>query len=293
MHREKNLFLILSGFIGFSSSFLFVQLFILSSLPHVPAIHISPYESSLSAQSLRNTHDTPGIEEAPEILPSQPDKPSIPTIVDKKPLTNNCQKPDKTYEDYSLLNLGQEVALPDPTYVPSQLIVLAKNITKYPNTCLEEEASDELMTMIADAKKEKLDIRVSSAFRSYDTQKFLLERNIKSGNKDATRRIAKPGHSEHQLGLAVDLTSSSINNSSSTTTFSSTKEYEWLKKNSSKYGFIESYPEGKEKITGYMYESWHYRYVGPENAAAITTSKQTVNEYLKDQIDQKEKENAL
>jgi len=190
-----------------------------------------------------------------------------------------CPKPEKEYPDYSYLDVGQTIAIPDVTYIPSDLTLLDKNITTIP-VCLKKEAGDALTTMIANAKKDGYNIKVSSGFRSYTTQKTILANAIKNGNKNASIAIAKPGHSEHQLGVAVDLTGSSINNASATTKFEDTPEATWLEKNAPLYGFMQSYPEDKEDITGYMYEAWHYRYVGIENAKEITKNDQTINEYL-------------
>lgn len=200
---------------------------------------------------------------------------------EEKPVPNPCPVPDKKYPDYSYLDVGQDVAIPDEHYIPSDLKLLDKKITTIP-VCIKEEAAEAITKMITKAKTEGVRIKVSSGFRDYATQKSILERNIAEGNKNATIAVAKPGHSEHQLGVAVDLTGSSIDNMSATTRFKGTVEDKWLRKNAYLYGFSESYPEDKEDITGYMYEAWHYRYVGIENAKAIKESGQTVNEYLKE-----------
>ena len=147
--------------------------------------------------------------------------------------------------------------------------------------CLKKDVGDAIVQLINDAEKDGYMMKVSSGFRSYTTQKSILESNIKNGNKNATIAIAKPGYSEHQLGVAVDLTGSSIQNISATIKFQDSIEDAWLEKNASNYGFIESYPEDKETITGYMYEAWHYRYVGINNAKEIIKNNQTVNEFLK------------
>ena len=86
---------------------------------------------------------------------------------------------------------------------------------------------------------------------------------------------ARPGHSEHQTGLAIDLAAfnSNLNN------FEETKEYEWVKDNAHLYGFILRYPKGKEHITGYMFEPWHYRYVGTKVAKEIYEMDITFDEY--------------
>lgn len=190
-----------------------------------------------------------------------------------------CPSPEKIYPDYSYLDVGQTVSIPDQTYIPSNLILLDKGITTVP-ICLKKDASDAINALIIAAAKDGYVIKVSSGFRSYATQKAILASNIKSGNKNATRAIAKPGYSEHQLGVAVDLTGSSIKNASATTKFQDSIEDAWLEKHASEYGFIESYPEDKEGVTGYMYEAWHYRYVGIDNAKEIIKNNQTINEFL-------------
>lgn len=191
-----------------------------------------------------------------------------------------CPKPEKEYEDYSYLDVGQKIAIPDKTYIPADLVLLDESITTVP-TCLKKDVSDAISAMILAAKTDGYDIKVSSGFRSYATQKAILENNIKNGNKNAHKLIAKPGYSEHQLGVAVDLTGASIKNISATTKFKDSIEDKWLESHANEYGFVQSYPEDKEEITGYMNEDWHYRYVGIENAKEIIDSNQTINEFLK------------
>ena len=101
-------------------------------------------------------------------------------IFDKENL--NCQSPDKKYEDYTYANVGQELPISDKTYVPNNLVQInTKNTLNY--FCLQKEARDQLEQMITDAKKENYSIKVSSAFRNYDTQKMLLANKIKKGDK--------------------------------------------------------------------------------------------------------------
>lgn len=211
--------------------------------------------------------------------------------IESKKKKNDCPEPKKEYEDQTYKNVGQDIGLSDKSYIPSDLVELPKEISKYENLCVKEEARDALILMIDEAKKEKLFIKVSSGFRDYSTQKSILETNIKSGNKNATKLVAKPGYSEHQLGVAVDLTSPSIENISATSKFGKTKESAWLKENAYKYGFIESYPEGKEGTTGYLYEPWHYRYVGIDNALLIHESGKTINEFFSEEQEQLKPEN--
>jgi D-alanyl-D-alanine carboxypeptidase len=128
--------------------------------------------------------------------------------------------------------------------------------------------------MINDAKKEKLNLYVISSFRSYKTQKYLFDKSKKkNGLNYALIYSAKPGHSEHELGLAIDLNTTQEK-------FKKTKEYAWLKDNSYKYGFVLRYPENKTFITGYGYEPWHYRYLGIDIATKMYEENITYEEYI-------------
>ena len=105
-------------------------------------------------------------------------------------------------------------------------------------------------------------------------QNYLFNNSVKKNGIDhALVYSAKKGHSEHQLGLAVDLNTTQ-------NSFEKTKQYKWLKQNSYKYGFIERYPKGKEFITGYAFEPWHYRYLGVDIATKIFEENITYEEYL-------------
>lgn len=130
-----------------------------------------------------------------------------------------------------------------------------------------------LVNMIENAKNDGIILRVLSGYRTYDRQEFLFNNSVnKNGLEHALLYSAKPGHSEHELGLAVDFNTTDMS-------FENTKEYEWLKNNSYKYGFIERYKKGKENITGYGYEPWHYRYVGIDAATKIFAEDITFEEY--------------
>lgn len=162
-------------------------------------------------------------------------------------------------------------------YVPETLVEINESIpTKESrDLCLVEKAAAELEKMINDAKGDNIDIAVTSAFRSFDTQTILYA-NRKTDV--ATESIAIPGHSEHQLGTTVDLTTSEVDNDSASAMFKSTEAYKWLGENAHKYGFIMSYPAGRD--TGYIFEPWHWRYLGTEHAKEIKTKNLTIQEYL-------------
>lgn len=133
--------------------------------------------------------------------------------------------------------------------------------------------------MLKEADGLGLRIVVISGYRQPEIQEFLYQRYRKVFGRKALDIIARSGHSEHQLGTAVDLDSWQ-NFTRLGKRFESTPEGRWLLENSWKYGFILSYPKGKKKITGYDYEPWHYRYVGKEHAKKIKEMDITLIEYL-------------
>ena len=133
---------------------------------------------------------------------------------------------------------------------------------------------NDLKKMFDDAKKDNINLNVISGFRTYEKQDTLFNNSIKKNGIDhALIYSSKPGYSEHQLGLAIDINSVEEN-------FKNTNEYKWLKNNSYKYGFIERYPENKEYITGFGYEPWHYRYLGVDITTRIFTENITYEEYV-------------
>ena len=129
--------------------------------------------------------------------------------------------------------------------------------------CLEKEVMTAYNEMKADTKSLGLNIWIASGYRSYTTQNYLYNNYVsRDGKKAADTYSERPGYSEHQTGIAFDL--NSVDES-----FAKTNEGKWIKDNCHLYGFIIRYPEGKEEITGYMYESWHLRYVGKELAKTL------------------------
>lgn len=150
------------------------------------------------------------------------------------------------------------------TYIDGYLVA---NKTYYlPSTYnpgLDSTVQSQANLMFADAKAVGLNIYLSSGFRSYSTQKNIYNNYVsRDGKAKADTYSARPGHSEHQTGLAFDV--NQIDNS-----FDNTPEAIWLSNNCYKYGFILRYPKGKDNETGYMYESWHFRYVGTDLASKL------------------------
>lgn len=189
----------------------------------------------------------------------------------------NARKINKTYEEKSnedaslrelkdikgVLIVNKEYGLPD-TYLPGE----------------STEARTAFEKMKADASKEGIYLNAFSTYRSYWSQNRLYENYVSNYGQDPTDTFsAKPGFSEHQTGLAFDI--GGVDRSLwAEENFKYTAEAEWLKNNCTKYGFILRYPEGKEWKTGYMHESWHFRYVGVEHSKNFENSDLTLEEYL-------------
>ena len=115
---------------------------------------------------------------------------------------------------------------------------------------------------------------VTSGYRSYYDQQTLYNNYVwRDGQAAADRYSARPGHSEHQTGLAIDVNYASD-------WFGTTAEASWLAANCAEFGFIIRYPEGKENITGFKYEPWHIRYVGKSLAKKLTNEGLTLEEYF-------------
>ena len=162
--------------------------------------------------------------------------------------------------------------LPD-NYEIDDLVTLDKEYSKRGEK-IREVAYNDLKNMFDKAREDGLKLNVVSGFRTNNKQNTLFTNSVKNnGVEHALLYSAKAGHSEHQLGLAIDI--NSVNES-----FKDTEEYKWLINNSYKYGFIERYKKGKENITGFAYEPWHYRYVGIDTATKIYTENITYEEYV-------------
>ena len=161
-------------------------------------------------------------------------------------------------------------------FVPNNLVEMTTPYSKK-GIYLVEEARDNFYKLVDKAKEEGLTIRAISAYRGYTYQKRLYDKYVEAdGVNKADTYSARPGFSDHQTGLAIDVD----NTTSSFENFTNTKEYQWMLDNSYKYGFILRYPSGKENITTYQFESWHYRYVGLKLAKKIKASNLTFDEYF-------------
>lgn len=161
-------------------------------------------------------------------------------------------------------------------YIPENLQPLD---TSYARSGMQlvDIAKEAFESMSEDAKKEGMNIIAMSSYRSYDYQVNLYNNYVKTDGKEAADTYsARPGYSEHQTGLAVDV----YNLELPYTSFEETEEFNWMQENAYKYGFILRFPKDKVDITGYQYEAWHYRYVGKEVAKYIHNHNMTLEEYI-------------
>lgn len=161
-----------------------------------------------------------------------------------------------------------------PTYIKGILVVNKKYSLPSTYGGVDKTASNALSLLQQSANKNGFSLPLISGYRSYSTQNTIYNNYIKRWGQEYTDTVsARPGHSEHQTGLAFDV--GELSNS-----YGETKEGIWLKENCYKYGFILRYLKGKENITGYAYEPWHIRYVGVEVATEIMQKNLTLEEYL-------------
>lgn len=219
----------------------------------------------------------------------------------------HVKMPDLSIEDIVFrVNLGLDVPFYENVSTiehPNELLVLVNKYNLLPpdfqqynlvhmekkhrlndgKTYLLEAGTYEKYVQMSDAaKKDGVSMYVVSAHRTEAYQRNLYEKRLKSrGRAYADSYTARPGASEHQTGLAVDINSTSG-------TFQYTEAFKWLQKHAHEYGFIMRYPKGKEWITGYSYEPWHYRYVGVDVAKIIYAEGITYEEYYAKYISVKE-----
>lgn len=193
--------------------------------------------------------------------------------------SNNRIKSQLTDLNSNLLIANKKYKL-SSLYVPSGL--REPNVNRAGGLLLKNEAASALENMFYAASREGIYLYAGSGYRSYSTQDAIYNNYVsRDGVYNADRYSARAGHSEHQTGLAIDIADASLRYFLSTS-FGGTREGIWLKNNAHRFGFVLRYPSTKESITGYMYEPWHFRYVGIDYATAIFSegSEMTLEEYF-------------
>jgi len=183
----------------------------------------------------------------------------------------------KTDTEKGILLITNKYYQLEKDYHYGELVTMSTRYSNKSGQKLNKEAYEEFKKLVEAGEKEGVHIRNLSAYRSYNTQNSLYNNYLKENGKEwADKWSARPGHSEHQTGLALDV---AVKGNGSFNKFEDTKEFEWIKENAHEFGFIMRYPKDKTNITGYGYEPWHYRYVGVDVAKYIYENDITYEEY--------------
>lgn len=214
---------------------------------------------------------SPPAEDGKNIRKENQDSDSLPVVAEPDAVTVLVNKQNRLPENY----------IPDDLVYPDVRFIFDEKIEK---RMLRKEAAEALEKLFAAAEKDGIYLAGVSGFRSEERQKVIFEQYVaKDGEAKARTYSAYPGTSEHQTGLAIDV--SGIDGScAAESCFAGTPEADWLAAHGADFGFIIRYPEGKEKLTGYKYEPWHIRYVGIELAKEINAQGITLEEYFDEAI---------
>lgn len=214
-------------------------------------------------------------EPTPEPTPTPKPTPTQPEIL----YHYENSQPAVLRNDYLTLVNKQYRLSPD--YVPSNLVAVPKTIATNANQRINAEFLEQFLLLRQEAATQNLTINLHSCYRSYDTQMAIYKRYLKNDPQSKVDTYsARPGHSEHQLGLACDFAATFRTLGG----FTGTKEAKWMAENGHNYGFILRYPKDKTDITGYMYESWHFRYLGVETATQVYNSGLTYEEWYQQNL---------
>ena len=184
------------------------------------------------------------------------------------------------YEDWPYTLLDTLYTLPED-YVPSDLEPVSSLGVGSDAMQLRSLVMPDLKALLAAAEAAGVGLEVQSAYRSYSYQIDTFNRWVEVDGYDAAlKSSARPGHSEHQLGTALDFRSADGPPAWELDDWATTPEGAWLEQHAAEFGFVMSYPKGKDALTCYIYEPWHYRYVGREVAAEVAVSGLTLREWL-------------
>lgn len=228
-------------------------------------------------------------EPAEEPAADEPEAEEAP-VVEAPPVEEPVQTPSQPLEQNGTANVkldtlilvNKQIALP-AGYKPTDLVTANIDFVDTASgerRMLRKEAAQAIEKLMAGAKAAGIDLKGTSAFRSYDYQVQLFNAYVaKDGKEQAMKYSAPPGHSEHQTGLAIDVSSASVGYQL-TQSLEQTKEGKWLADNAHTYGFIVRYQRAYEAETGYMFEPWHLRYIGVEHATNVHKTNVPFERYL-------------
>jgi poly-gamma-glutamate synthesis protein (capsule biosynthesis protein) len=195
-------------------------------------------------------------------------------------ITALCPEISQWHPDRVLFPVNREHSLGQ--YEPQRLTHMPNRIeTRGTATCLDPETADAVEQMFQAMNSVGLSPVMTSGYRDYDTQQHVYNDWLKrqKGIIPEFPSVAEPGHSEHQLGTTIDVKSLQTDEFTYDD-FGDSPEYIWMQQHAHTFGFVQSYQEKKESITGYIAEPWHWRYIGVDRAIGVQTSKLTLNEFL-------------
>jgi D-alanyl-D-alanine carboxypeptidase len=249
----------------------------------LPSIVGNGSDKNSNVDEIDENANSPGISEK---IPAIQENPETPTKSDNESESTSSIEDDSAITvdnlDDILILVNKTYKLPSD-YKPTDLTVPNIRFSfegPHEKQNMREEAARALEDLFAAAEEEEIFLYAVSGFRSYNLQESVYKNHVKQkGQARADKISARPGHSEHQTGLAMDISSKSANLTLSNS-FAETQEGKWVAENAHLYGFIIRYQKGSEDITGYSYEPWHLRYVGKEAAMEIFEKNITLEEYL-------------
>jgi D-alanyl-D-alanine carboxypeptidase len=205
-------------------------------------------------------------------------RPSAPAAELSKEMARKPPASATSCDDLGVL-VDRSHSLP-PGYVPKDLVPLQDyKVPTLGGEVLRRGAAEHLGRLVEDAQANGEELMVASAYRSYQDQQLSHESLMGVFGADAGRMSATPGHSQHQLGTAVDFTNAAAGYQL-WVPFAQTSAYRWLEHHAWEYGFVLAYPKGEADQTGYRWEPWHYRYVGVEDAKRLAKRNLNLQEYL-------------
>ncbi|WP_088006145.1 M15 family metallopeptidase [Indiicoccus explosivorum] len=244
----------------------------------------SPLEHEAPAVPEEDGQEPEPVLEKEEPAEPEPEEPAVPEPPVQEPAGTDEPAPaEEPEQPVDRRAYPAEIILPDEPTVINGILLANKQhplpADYAPGESAEARAAFEKMA--AAAAEEGIQLVAFSTFRTFERQQELYEGYAaKDGQAAADRYSARPGHSEHQTGLAFDIGEAGQEQHWASATFADTPGGKWLAENAHRFGFILRYPAGEEKTTGYMYEAWHFRYVGKEAAEAIHEQGVTLEEYL-------------
>lgn len=225
-------------------------------------------------------------DEQPTTEPEPPaeEEPAADPAVPSQPIELNGQA---NLELDALVLVNKQIALPSD-YQPADLVTANIDFVDSATgerRMLRKEAARAIESLMKDAKADGIDLKGTSAFRTYAYQVQLFNAYVaRDGKEQAMKYSAPPGHSEHQTGLAIDVSSASVGYQL-TQELEQTTEGKWLADNAHEYGFIVRYQRAYEAETGYMYEPWHLRYIGVDHATNVHKTNVPFERYLEQLMD--------